>query len=312
MSITKRVYLHIGHGKTGSSALQTCLAQNHSILKENGYLYPEHQSFKNALKGHVSSGNISPASDENWVDNQLIATINSHPKYDNYIFSAESLFNRLNNLFRAIDHIPNSWELHVLLAVRNPVEMIVSHHQQAIKRGGISLSLGEFIQAKNYRAQTLRKSAMLLKRFQEFGIRYSIVNYSIVRMGITSYFAKEIGVSQYITLDDFQRKLINRSMSASELSLLAIVNLIYGKKVGFRLSDALVNSLPEIKPDSLPISDHDLEMIKKVNKDYLEEVNRSLPSDASLNFNYKPTVSHDITTRFTNEQIEVIKNTLKK
>ncbi len=61
----KNLYLHIGHGKTGSSSLQTFLALNKDNLKEYGIFYPEHVSFSNAEKGFITSGNLTL--DNNWV-----------------------------------------------------------------------------------------------------------------------------------------------------------------------------------------------------------------------------------------------------
>jgi len=52
------LYLHIGHGKTGSSALQSFLALNSNLLENYRIEYPEHASFENAINGKISSGNL--------------------------------------------------------------------------------------------------------------------------------------------------------------------------------------------------------------------------------------------------------------
>lgn len=49
--------VHVGHGKTGTSFLQSIFALNKEVLKEHGFHYPEHPSEKKAAKGLISSGN---------------------------------------------------------------------------------------------------------------------------------------------------------------------------------------------------------------------------------------------------------------
>ena len=53
----EEIILHIGHGKTGTSYLQSCLALNRQKLLDIGIDYPEDRSFKSAKKGEITSGN---------------------------------------------------------------------------------------------------------------------------------------------------------------------------------------------------------------------------------------------------------------
>ena len=52
-----KLILHIGHRKTGSSAIQSWLAVNGASLGGAGFAYPEHASFSEAQKGRVTQGN---------------------------------------------------------------------------------------------------------------------------------------------------------------------------------------------------------------------------------------------------------------
>jgi len=54
-----RLFLHIGLGKTGSSALQVFLAQERKQLKKFGYLYPEfdYVEMRRGEQGEITSGN---------------------------------------------------------------------------------------------------------------------------------------------------------------------------------------------------------------------------------------------------------------
>ena len=53
-----RLHLHVGHGKTGSSFLQSWLAQNRSeLLRVGGVHYPVADSDQRARSGRFSMGN---------------------------------------------------------------------------------------------------------------------------------------------------------------------------------------------------------------------------------------------------------------
>ena len=52
-----KLILHVGHGKTGSSYIQSFLALNKNMLKNNGFIYPEPNDIQKAIIGHVTSGN---------------------------------------------------------------------------------------------------------------------------------------------------------------------------------------------------------------------------------------------------------------
>ena len=55
--IKKKIFIHIGHGKTGSTALQCFLAQNYNNLLNNDILYhnPNSIEFNNALAYKINS-----------------------------------------------------------------------------------------------------------------------------------------------------------------------------------------------------------------------------------------------------------------
>lgn len=55
--MNRKLWVHVGHGKTGSSFIQSVLATNAPLLKEHGILYPVHDSFESAKKGFISTGN---------------------------------------------------------------------------------------------------------------------------------------------------------------------------------------------------------------------------------------------------------------
>jgi transposase InsO family protein len=57
----QKIILHIGHGKTGSSYIQSSLALTAGRLREAGIEYPELRPFTRAKQGRISSGNLGHA-----------------------------------------------------------------------------------------------------------------------------------------------------------------------------------------------------------------------------------------------------------
>lgn len=307
---SKTIIFHIGHGKTGSSALQSLLAKNHEVLKQHGYLYPYHSNFKNATRGFISAGNITPAKDPDWLQNQVISVVNSSSEYHTFIYSAEALFNSLSPLFQQYQALPASWSVKVLLAVRNPIEMMASHHQQAVKRGGYSGCLKQFMEEHNYKVRALHNSVRVLEKLEKSQILYSLANYSRVRMNIAEFFLGEMGLAGLVNASEERERLVNRSLSSQELSLVAFINTVVGPKAGFKLSDSFVNQIPSIKADNLFIDQGDIDALIENNSEALLQVNKRLGSSMGLTFDYVPTVSFDIQKSLNDEQVQIAKNLL--
>lgn len=51
------LYLHVGHGKTGSSYLQSALALSQDALRDNGIFYSLNEVGRRAAQGKITSGN---------------------------------------------------------------------------------------------------------------------------------------------------------------------------------------------------------------------------------------------------------------
>ncbi|MEX1188177.1 MAG: hypothetical protein WED33_02900 [Bacteroidia bacterium] len=307
----KQIFLHIGHGKTGSSAIQSCLAINHELLKQHGYLYAEHRSFRHAKKNEISSGNISPHRDPNWFESQALAYIEANDSYSNYIFSSEAMFMRMESFFKSMTLIPSSFEPHILLALRNPIELLSSHFQQAVKRGGFTGSFLQFVEQKNYRVGQLARASKLIKAFTDHGIKFTLANYSCYRNNITDFFFDAMGISSLVDTSKFRLSVINRSMSYDELNFIILMNRIYGEELGSRLSDALVNHLPNQASDTLPLNEATLHTIHEVNQENADFINLYLEKTTALSFSYTPTVEKDTLNNFSSDQIGIFHRVLK-
>lgn len=128
----KKIIIHAGPGKTGTSAIQYWCVSHREILQKNGIFYPEHALDKNK----VSNGHIG-----------LIAKRNEEQKY----IIDESKLNVLLSEFQLsgcdclllsseyfVEHIPELLKLldnsNILLYFRDPIELHQSSYIQKVKR----------------------------------------------------------------------------------------------------------------------------------------------------------------------------------
>lgn len=130
--MTKKIYIHVGPPKTGTSAVQKWLNANSALLHQQGIFYPTHAVDKNG----VSSGNVRNIYD---IDNNKNLHLNQQrlsellQKFEQsnhhiLLLSSEFFFVRMEELKA---HIPGA----IFIAyVRNPLEVKESIYNQSVKR----------------------------------------------------------------------------------------------------------------------------------------------------------------------------------
>ncbi|WP_394200833.1 hypothetical protein [Shewanella waksmanii] len=132
MPNNKRILIHVGPGKTGTSAIQSSLLLNKGFLRNSGVYYPSHMINKNG----ISSGNMTSllSYDEH---RQLFISRDKVSKlvkwfygssYDVLLLSSEFFFDFIEELS---DVVPSA---EFLIYIRNPLEIIDSGYNQAVKR----------------------------------------------------------------------------------------------------------------------------------------------------------------------------------
>ena len=87
-----KLFLHIGHGKTGTSAVQSSLAIASGKLLERGINYPIHPSLRDrSSQLEITSGNWAP-NPEVSLTQELLTLANNNQNAPSIILSSESLF----------------------------------------------------------------------------------------------------------------------------------------------------------------------------------------------------------------------------
>lgn len=228
----RKVILHVGLHKTGSSAIQETSAKNRDRLKEAGYYYPTFGDtkwtnhsiplcllFMGDREEKHSVIDIFPDSLERehaakQKKNALLNELNDYPLLD-IIFSGEDIsLLETAELYSLKEFIRCDLEIDdisVILYVRNPVLLAISGAQEWVRAGqksfGDVLSLGNLLQAK-----------LKIERLQEvFGIgRVAVFDFdtAVKEHGdITKHFYERLGISNEIS--EFVR--INEAMPLEKI-----------------------------------------------------------------------------------------------
>jgi hypothetical protein len=310
-----RIFLHIGHPKTGSSAFQTCLARAHGALAKEGILYPYHRSFTQASRNHVSSGNLSIGPEgENWLTAGVLPIVNDNPSFHAFIFSNENLIHRFKDFTGLFDDLRDRYEFHILLVVRDPVDQLGSVYQQLVKRHGYTKGYEDFLGEHGYRCNATNKAAAALEVLDKKNIQYSLFNYSALKGSIIDSLVGAVGIRDGV-VDSSLNVPVNRSMSAAELQLLLFVNAMYGGSVGRKLADSLVNQLPSVPAISLAMRQESLKEVVRISQSSVDAINHRLLPEHHLSFDTKPfdtkpEVVRDFHCNLSVDQLELVRQNL--
>jgi hypothetical protein len=132
--MTKRIMVHIGPPKTGSSAIQKWLNENKGLLLANGYFYPSHTMDENG----ISSGNFRTILDVSSDRKSSFNRKRFEALLDEFLQSSSHTLLLSSEYF--IGHVQNILEVtkNVLFIayVRPPIEFVESIYNQSIKRHG--------------------------------------------------------------------------------------------------------------------------------------------------------------------------------
>lgn len=277
-----KIVLHIGQGKTGTSAVQSALARNHELLKGGGILYPDHPSAEQARAGHVMSGNLDP---ENWFEGQVIPIVAAAPAYATYIFSSEHLFRRMDEFLAAEGRYRDRYDFEILLAVRSPIETLPSVYQQAVKRGGYHDSIASFAEHET----STRIAADLVAAFERQGVAFTLFNYSVIRDAIVPRLLDHIGVRAIVEGGQAATVgRVNRSLTLAELAFVRFVNQIFGADYGRLIADALVNELPDVDGQLPPLDEALRRAVIERNRTAVDRLNLHLPEAEQIDLDAPP------------------------
>jgi hypothetical protein len=290
--VTKRLALHLGHGKTGSSYLQSWLALNAAPLQTQGVVYPlaapSGRQERRAQRGLFSMGNgfvleeCLACGDAAGVLQQMAAPL---PSGATLLFSDERwmkrLVARLPELM-ALAEAAGFTEVTLLLFLRDPIEHACSLYLEMVKAHGYAGTLDDWLAVYDlpWHVQAFLEAVAALPA--GLPCMLQVNNYSRCCEALLPVLISWLGLpvaAEHWPLPARQR--VNRSLSRGELIWQRRCNCLLGSRAG-AIGRALVRWRPEARPASLQPSPAALERFAERLAPVLARVNRGLEAEQQL------------------------------
>ena len=314
-------YLHIGHGKTGTTAIQSAFAIAQEDLLKHQIEYPiQLIERERAAQFAITSGNWKHNPKESLAQ-ELFRLSHENTNNNSILLSSESLFWHLDSLFEEESNKLKNLDLHILLAVRDIEEMLSSEYQQRVKRHGEKRPFEQFLRSRHFISSHHKKASEIINQLKRNEIKTTIINYSKHKNKITELIFETLQAPDAYPRNLVHGVVVNRSMSQKELSILTLINALFFTKfpwISARLSDALVKQLPNVQSQKCRLSEGSKSKLYEVNNEYIQNINSSLhPNDYLLDYSTINTntasIDRSVTQQIRKEEqlsIDVISSTL--
>jgi hypothetical protein len=311
-----RLNVHVGHGKTGSSFLQSWWACNADLLRSrHGIAYPlvaplSGRSEAEGALGRFSMGNgfileeVLAAPDPPALLRQLAAGL---PPCGQLLFSCERFVRSLPDHLSRLEGIAQAagFEgLRLLLFVRDPLEHAHSLYAEMVKAHGFCGCVEEWLGIYN-----LHEAIEHFLAVQAAGeaIELTAINYSLAPHRLIEQARRWLEVPVESHFADPPTARVNRSLDREELQALLALN----RQLGSRASSvgmALVHELPDLAPRAcIAAESSQLAFIQRV-RPVVERINTTLPPPQALRLRSlpRPEESHEDEIHLHPRQLEVI------
>ena len=269
----KKIILHAGHDKTGSSYLQSCLSINGDKLLNFDIDYPFCKNFAKAALGNISSGN-----GRNFLE--IIPDLKTAS--GTILFSHEGLFSSLlkRQKTQFVDLLNSAkYVLEVVIYTRNLFEHAFSVWGQQVKRNRCVDDLDTYLLKGIVRKKRLRILEWIeLSKKYEF--KLTIKNYSKHKADLANdFFSSMIGVDDFF-FDAPPNEIVNRSLTIPEINFQRVLNKITLELPP--LSNSLVEQLPGLKSASLKCSSDAYDFVVGGNYEIIEKINKYLDPEEAI------------------------------
>jgi hypothetical protein len=257
----KRLVLHIGPHKTGSTYLQLRLFSNVAALHSLGVAYPS--SGIEPMYGHHKIAKLARHTDPSEL-NELLAPLSEID--DQILILSSENFDRLKQdaIAKLATALPATRTVSVVFFRRDLTDLLVSTWQESVKHGE-TLSFHEFVEphiSRPFSSHILNQCLILDRYRDQFGISsIKIVDYDAAIAGgdIFDSFCRASGSPGLANIGDFV--VVNQSMALWEIELLRVLNAfaqyegrLYGSNVRaawleYKKNNNTDNSLKELQKE---------------------------------------------------------------
>lgn len=223
VSVGYDILIHIGGPKSGSSAIQKFLTENHENLKDFGYYYPVHKLDKNGVSG--GHWEIGKAIIENNLSmaKEIIFDYLESAKNNNctLILSAESFWGASNSLPSLVE----DFKVRYIAFFRHPIDAMASNYNQLVKRHLGKLTFNEYISINIDSPNKGITGEILCDWLDSVGDALTVYPYSVKEFGadgIVKVFLNYIGINSRSL--KISNSIVNRSYPASILEFKRLLN----------------------------------------------------------------------------------------
>ena len=293
-----QLHLHVGHGKTGSSFLQSWWALNRPALLEAAQLhYPLASGDSRARASRFSMGNGSvfdqalqccdtPRARRRWWQRLQGQVALGNLPQRGVLFSAERWTRHLpaqRSALLAMADAGGIERLRVWLLVRDPLDHAVSVYGQMVKRHGYSGGLDAWLSTYDFPEALLN----FLEVFQAMPDRVDlhIDHYGRGKQLLLQRMQDWLQLPEGGAWLQPPQSKVNRSLTADELLLLRWLNRRLGDRSA-AVGEQLVDRLPALAPARLEVSRamHDQFLMRW--HSCLDRINQRLPNSAQLQLSW--------------------------
>lgn len=279
-----KIYLHVGHGKTGTSFLQSIFAKNAETLAQNNIVYSGNaRVLETAAKGNTTSGNKL----------ELFAKLKEDKPFADdprsYLFSAESLFASFQDEDFVQSCVAASGasgkQISVLLFVRDPIDFQLSTYTQGAQGRDFNYDVETHFQSHATRNQTHMFDAVktVCSACETHGFELSVFNYTHHKRDLVAITAKFLDLDTDKVTLEVPNKRVNRSLGAMELGVSRAMRKMFASYRTPRNENylkAFADATSNVKWPPLAASQANVDAFSASIKADMKAVNDVLPSKA--------------------------------
>jgi hypothetical protein len=173
----RKIFLHIGAGKTGTSALQSFFAINKKNLEKYNIFYPYSENEEKAKQFKITNGNAKELAnlliDKNIDKEKIKKYLNNdikESKEKHILYSSERLHHFREENMKIFKDIAdkNRYEIIIIYYIRSIIDHLVSFYHQLIKQHLYTKSFNEYI--KEFNSPFVKNIDKLLNLFDKENI----------------------------------------------------------------------------------------------------------------------------------------------
>lgn len=287
----RRLVLHMGMGKTGSSALQIAFVRNRDLLAKRGILYPLHASDKDALAGKVISGNGLGIIEQfrarerpnkaEFMDD-LRRTIDEAE--GDVLYSSELLYNIGSTGVEELRDLAASAgaRLQAVIYVRDVAGHALSSYSQVVKRALFTGDFAAYLDPESGRYRP-KMQARLRQLHASLGPEnVTVLHYDSEREQLFEGFMEQVfGVTDMVEFVGSHGE-VNRSLTRKEIEIMRRMNVrLAGRPQARRVSDVIIERQP-FGPRQMKIARSELKLLRTRFEDQVQWVNETYFPDGRL------------------------------